>query len=65
MRDMLARFPHAGRERADLRAGLRSWPVYPYIVFYDVDDDRHRVIIERVLHGRMELDEDDFAAPGE
>jgi toxin ParE1/3/4 len=61
-RDLLAQHPRIGRERAELRAGLRSWPVHPYIVFYVVDDGAHAVVIERVIHGHMDFDSDDFEA---
>lgn len=62
---LLAEFPYAGRERTELRAGLRSWSVYPHVVFYDVDDAARIVAIERVLHGRMDIDEDEFDGDGE
>jgi toxin ParE1/3/4 len=61
-RDMLARHPRIGRERDELRDGLRSWPVHPYLVFYVVDDDARTVVIERVIHGHMDIDGDDFEA---
>lgn len=32
--DMLAETPFAGRERRELRAGLRSFPVGNYLIFY-------------------------------
>jgi toxin ParE1/3/4 len=61
-RDMLARHPHVGRQRTELRAGLRSWPVYPYTIFYIVDDTRRTVTVVRVIHGHMDIDSDDFEA---
>jgi toxin ParE1/3/4 len=61
-RDLLAQHPRAGRERDELRDGLRSWPVHPYLVFYVVDDDAHAVVIERVIHGHTDIDSDDFEA---
>jgi toxin ParE1/3/4 len=57
---LLSLQPEIGRERKDLRSGLRSWPVHPYIVFYEVDRRSRTVTIERVIHGHMDIDEDDF-----
>jgi len=62
--ELLARHPRIGRERAELRPGLRSWPVYPYVVFYMVDDDARSVMIERVIHGHMDIDDEDFESDG-
>lgn len=59
-RDMLGRHPHIGRERAELRSGLRSWPVHPYLLFYVVDDKARMVTVVRVIHGHMDIDRDDF-----
>ena len=59
-RDMLAQHPRIGRERAELRKDLRSWPVHPYLVFYVVDDRARAVVVERVIHGHMDVDSDDF-----
>ncbi len=52
-------FPAAGRQR-DLRAGLRSYVVHPFIVFHVVDHQARKVIIERVLHGASDVDRDEF-----
>jgi toxin ParE1/3/4 len=36
---LLARYPHIGRPRdADLRPGLRSFPVGKYVIIYRVED---------------------------
>lgn len=59
-RYMLARQPRIGRERRELRNGLWSWLVHPYLVFYVVDDAARAVVIERVIHGHMDIDSDDF-----
>lgn len=59
-RDLLARHPNIGRERSELRGGLRSWSVYPFTIFYKVAARPRVLTIERVIHGRMEIDEDDF-----
>jgi plasmid stabilization system protein ParE len=34
--------------------------VHPYLVFYVVDDHRKAVVIERVLHGAMDISAKDF-----
>ena len=52
----LHRFPFIGRERSTLAAGLRSVVAGPKVIFYLVTDDR--VVIVRVLDGRMDLDEE-------
>ncbi len=57
---MLGTFPNAGRARPELRDGLRSFLVHPYLVFYGIDDDRKVVVIERVLHGAMDVGHEDF-----
>lgn len=59
---MLAAFPTAGRRREELRPGLRSFGVHPFIVFYTVDERTKTVVVQRVLHGHLDLDEDDFDA---
>jgi plasmid stabilization system protein ParE len=58
--ERIARHPNIGRERSDLRSGLRSWLVHPYLLFYSVDDALRRVFIERVMHARMDIAESDF-----
>lgn len=57
---VLHAFPNAGRARPDLRDGLRSYVVHPYLVFYVVDDDRKAVVIERVLHGATDISSENF-----
>lgn len=50
---MLARQPRMGRERPELFAGLRSFPIGSYVVFYL---PRARGIeVVRVLHGARDL----------
>jgi plasmid stabilization system protein ParE len=43
-----------------LRDGLRSYLVHPYLVFYAVNADRKAVVLERVLHGAMDVRSGDF-----
>jgi len=38
--------------------------VHPYVVFYYVDDAKRTVTIARVIHGHMDLGEDDFDEEG-
>jgi toxin ParE1/3/4 len=47
--------PLAGRSRDDLRQGLRSIAVTPYVVFYRVEDNVPQ--IARVLDGRRNIGE--------
>jgi toxin ParE1/3/4 len=56
--DMLAQAPLAGRERTDLRANLRSFPVEHYIIFYTPIFDGIEVV--RVMHGRQDIDANDM-----
>ena len=46
-------FPEMGRSREELRAGLRSFVISPYVVFYRPVADTIEVI--RVLHGARDL----------
>jgi len=48
----LARYPHLGRLRDDLAAGLRSYPVGEHIVYYRVEPAS--ITILRVLHSNMD-----------
>jgi plasmid stabilization system protein ParE len=49
--DVLATFPHAGREWDELRPNLRSYVAHPYLVFYRVDDALLALMIVRFLPG--------------
>ncbi len=46
--------PRAGRPRDDLLAGLRSFPMGNYLVFYRIH--RNHVEVMRVIHGARNLD---------
>lgn len=50
---LLATHPHLGRRREDLRAGLRSFPVGRYIVFYRIAGKD--VLILQVMHGSRDI----------
>jgi toxin ParE1/3/4 len=52
----LCGFPFIGRERSSLTAGLRSILVGTHVIFYVVERDR--IVIVRVIDGRMDLDEE-------
>ena len=56
--DMLAETPFAGRERSELRKGLRSFPVGNYLIFYVPTPDGVEVV--RVMHGRQDINSDDM-----
>ncbi|WP_025032820.1 type II toxin-antitoxin system RelE/ParE family toxin [Bradyrhizobium sp. DOA9] len=56
--NMLAETPFAGRERRELRAGLRSFPVGNYLIFYVPTPDGIDVV--RVMHGRQDINADDM-----
>lgn len=58
-RDVLSIFPNAGRERPDLRQTLRSYAVHPFVLFYTVHDAKRCVMIERILHGHLDIDTED------
>ncbi len=45
--------PHAGRERPELRQGVRSFPVRPAVVFYVPQAQGIEVV--RVLHGARDI----------
>ncbi len=59
---LLAQQPLVGRDRSDLRPGLLSWLVHPFVVFYVVDETHRRVKVVRVMHGSIDTDEDDVRA---
>jgi toxin ParE1/3/4 len=49
----LAHNPYIGRERREIEAGLRSFPVGSYVVFYYPLSDGIEVV--RVLHGARDI----------
>jgi toxin ParE1/3/4 len=51
---MLVDFPESGIRREELRAGLRSFPVENYVIFYFIIDGGVEVV--RVLHGRRDIE---------
>jgi toxin ParE1/3/4 len=57
--EMLTQNPLAGRERRELRQGLRSFPVGGYVIFYIALVDGIEVV--RVMNGRQDIGADDVA----
>lgn len=56
----MAAFPELGRERDDLKPGLRSYTVHPFLVFHRVDHDAKTVVVVRILHGAIDIDTTEF-----
>jgi toxin ParE1/3/4 len=52
--ELLVDFPLMGKERKELRAGLRSITHGNYIIFYSVTEEF--VFIERVLEGHRDIE---------
>jgi toxin ParE1/3/4 len=52
--DRLARLPHIGRTRDELSAGLRSWPVGAYLVYYR--PEAGGILTVRILHGARDAE---------
>jgi toxin ParE1/3/4 len=50
----LGRRPHLGRNRPELAADLRSFPIGRYVIFYRAQDSG--VEITRVLHGARDVE---------
>lgn len=50
----LAEFPGMGREREELGAGLRSFAVSNYLIFYRERNEGIEIV--RVLHGARDID---------
>lgn len=53
---MLADHPEAGRARPELLAGIRSFPVGAYVLFYRPDADG--ILLVRVLSGYRDIGPD-------
>ena len=49
-----AQFPETGRSRDEWAAGVRSFPVRPYVVVYRPAQDTIQVL--RILHGHRDID---------
>jgi toxin ParE1/3/4 len=55
---MLADNPQAGRERPELAANLRSFPVGNYVIFYMPGS--HGIEVVRVLNARQDISAEDM-----
>ncbi|MGD9509607.1 MAG: type II toxin-antitoxin system RelE/ParE family toxin [Geminicoccaceae bacterium] len=51
---LLARNPLIGRERPEIREGVRSFAVVPHVIFYEPNRSGVRVL--RVIHGARHLE---------
>ena len=51
---LLARYPHIGRRRDDLRSGLRSFAAGDYVILYRIDNEDD-VLILYVMHGAQDI----------
>lgn len=51
---MLARFPDMGRNRDELRSGVRSFPSKPYIIFYTKTSDGIEIL--RIIHQSRDIE---------
>lgn len=47
--------PFAGRERNELRPGLRSLAATPHVIFYRIKSDAPQIV--RILDGRRDIEE--------
>jgi len=54
----ISEHPGLGRERAEIMAGLRSFAVMSWVVFYRIENEA--IVVARVLHGARDLDELDY-----
>jgi toxin ParE1/3/4 len=55
---LIATHPRMGRERPDIRPGIRSFAVMSWTIFYRIED--RFIDIVRVLHGARDIDEIEF-----
>jgi toxin ParE1/3/4 len=53
--ELLSEQPGIGRDRSDVRSGLRGFPIGNYVIFYQPANDGIEVI--RVLHGARDIPE--------
>jgi toxin ParE1/3/4 len=51
--ELLAKQPGIGRARPRLGAGVRSFPVHPYLIFYVPEGTD--IVVLRVLHGHRRI----------
>ncbi len=51
---LLGTHPRAGRQRDDLRPGMRTFPVGEYVIAYRIDSDD--VLVLRVIRGSRDIE---------
>jgi toxin ParE1/3/4 len=51
---LFGRHPHLGRQRDDLLAGIRLFPVGDYVLLYRVEEAD--AVVARVVHGSRDLE---------
>ena len=45
--------PHMGRQRSELRQGLRSFAVGSFLIFYQTSENNFEIV--RILHGARDI----------
>ncbi|HEY9084841.1 MAG TPA: type II toxin-antitoxin system RelE/ParE family toxin [Candidatus Tyrphobacter sp.] len=53
--EVIVKFPESGRSRPELGSRVRSYPVLPYLIFYEPLEGHIKVL--RVLHGHRDIKE--------
>ncbi len=53
---LLARYPYSGRQRDDLRVGLRSFPSDDYLIIHRIEEG-DIVLVLHVVHGSRDIEE--------
>lgn len=53
---LLADFPRSGPAREELLPGFRAVLRAPYLILYQIDDERRRIDIVRVIDARRDLE---------
>jgi len=53
---LLARYPYSGRQRDDLRSGLRSFPSDDYLIIHRIEEG-DIVLVLHVVHGSRDIEE--------
>ena len=51
--ELFQTMPNSGRQRNELRAGLRSFPVGRFLIFYQLTEDTVEIV--RVLHSARDI----------
>lgn len=51
----LRRWPLRGQQRPEFGANVRSFPVGPIIVFYQLSEDERNAVVVSIIDGRRDL----------